>query len=203
MPDVVLMDVRMPEMDGLELTRVLRRFARPPAVVFVTAYEDAAVDAFALRAVDYVMKPVSKRRLEEALERVREAVPAPQPAAPTGGMAPPPDPGPDVVPAHNLRGGGTRLVPRSTILYVESSGDYVRLVCDDGRYLLRGHISDLEQRWAALGFVRVHRRYLAHLRRAVELLPNLNGTASLVFPDGVAVPVSRRQVPELMRTLAL
>src|SRR4051794_41966880 len=69
----MLLDVRMPGLDGVELARVISQFATPPAVVFVTAYETAAVEAFALRAVDYLMKPVGRARLAEALERVVEA----------------------------------------------------------------------------------------------------------------------------------
>ncbi len=67
--DAVFLDVRMPGLDGLELARVLRRFEHPPAVVFVSAFDDAAVDAFELAAVDYLRKPVSRRRLDEAIER--------------------------------------------------------------------------------------------------------------------------------------
>src|SRR5579884_3367854 len=72
--DAIFLDVRMPDLDGIELGRVLRRFAAPPAVVFVSAYDSAAVDAFELRALDYLRKPVSRKRLEEALERVAAAV---------------------------------------------------------------------------------------------------------------------------------
>jgi DNA-binding LytR/AlgR family response regulator len=199
--DALFLDVRMPDVDGVELARVLRRFARPPAVVFVTAYEDAAVDAFQVRALDYLLKPVARRRLEEALARVRgeaEAPAAPEPEAKgqtTGEL--------DLVPAENLRGGGVRLVARSSILYVEASGDYVRLVTEDGRFLLRGHLLDLERRWQAHGFVRVHRRYLANLARAVEVRPHLNGTASLVFTGGASIAVSRRQATQLARRLRL
>src|SRR5213076_2487822 len=74
--DVIFLDVRMPGLDGVELGRVLRRFAAPPQLVFVSAYDSAAVEAFELRALDYLRKPVSRRRLEEALERVAGAVEA-------------------------------------------------------------------------------------------------------------------------------
>jgi DNA-binding LytR/AlgR family response regulator len=198
--DALFLDVRMPEVDGVELARVLRRFARPPAVVFVTAYEDAAIDAFQVRALDYLLKPVARRRLEEALGRVpRRAAPA-DPTVRTEHLEPAEL---DVVPAQNLRGGGLRLVPRSSIYYVEASGDYVRLVADDGRFLLRGHLLDFEQRWRRHGFVRVHRRYLANLGRATEVRPHLNGTASLVFTADVAIAVSRRQAAQLARRLRL
>lgn len=195
--DALFLDVRMPGVDGLELARVLRRFARPPAVVFVTAYEDAAVDAFQVRALDFLLKPVARRRLDEALARVRgdPAAAVPDGADATASSL-------DVVPAQALRG-GVRLVPRSSILYVEAAGDYVRLVTDDGRFLLRGHLLDLERRWRPYGFVRVHRRYLANLARASEVRPHLNGTASLVFTADVAIDVSRRQAAQLARRLRI
>jgi two-component system, LytTR family, response regulator LytT len=180
------------------LARVLRRFARPPAVVFVTAYESAAVEAFELRAADYLMKPVGRNRLEEALRRVAEPAPAPAEAAQP---APTTEDEADVVPVDNIRGGGTRLVPRSSILFLQAHGDYVRLVTDDGRFLLRARLADIERRWEPFGFVRVHRGYIANLKRAVEVRPMFNGTAVLVFGDGSTVPIARRQVAELRRWL--
>jgi DNA-binding LytR/AlgR family response regulator len=186
--DAVFLDVRMPGLDGLELARVLRRFETPPAVVFVSAFETGAVGAFELKALDYLMKPVSRRRLAEALSRVLEArVPA----------APPAD---DVVPLPTLRG-GTRLVPRESILFLQADRDYVRVICDDERFLVRGRVSDLARRWRPHGFVQVHRGYVANLRRAVEVRPRLNGTAMLAFPDGREIPVARRKVAELRREL--
>jgi DNA-binding LytR/AlgR family response regulator len=187
----------MPGLDGVELGRVLRRFSSPPALIFVSAYETAAVDAFELEAIDYLMKPVSRARIEQALERV--AAPAGAGASANGSqVAGSQD---DVVPVDVPRG-GTRLLPRSSILYLQARGDYVRIVADDGRFLLRGRISDIERRWAPFGFVRVHRGFIANLRRAVEVRPQLNGTAKLLFPDGVEVPVARRKVSDLRRILS-
>ena len=187
--DAVFLDVRMPGIDGLELARVLRRFETPPAVVFVSAYETGAVGAFELKALDYLMKPVSRRRLADALGRVREA---------RGGAAA--RAADDVVPLPTLRG-GTRLVPRESILFLEADGDYVRVICDTERFLMRGRVSDLARRWRPHGFVQVHRGYVANLRRAVEVRPQLNGTATLAFPDGREIPVARRKVSELRKEL--
>jgi DNA-binding LytR/AlgR family response regulator len=187
--DAVFLDVRMPGIDGLELARVLKRFEAPPAVVFVSAYETGAVGAFELKALDYLMKPVSRRRLSEAISRVRESRGAP-PQRPD-----------DVVPLPTLRG-GTRLVPRESILFLQAEGDYVRVVCERERFLMRGRVSDLARRWRPHGFVQVHRGYVANLRRAVEVRPRLNGTAVLAFPDGREIPVARRKVAELRRELA-
>jgi DNA-binding LytR/AlgR family response regulator len=189
--DAVFLDVRMPGLGGIELARVLRRFERPPAVVFVSAFDDAAVSAFELAAVDYLVKPVSRRRLDEAIERVAERTQRPGP------------PDEETVPVDALRGGGTRLLPRSSILYLQAHGDYVRVASTDGRFLLRARLSDLEERWAAHGFVRVHRGFVVNLKRAVEVRPRLNGTAVLVMADGAEVPIARRQVGELRRKLGV
>ena len=195
--DAIFLDVRMPDLDGLELARVLRRFASPPQVVFVSAYDNAAVDAFELHALDYLRKPVSRRRVEEALERVAAAV--------VGGGAehrPPPAHDTEVVAVANVRSGSTRLIARASILYVQSHGDFVRIVTGDSRYLLRSTLTELERRWEPFGFVRVHRQYLAHLNKAVELRPQFGGTAELAFADGRTIPVARRHVAELGRRLA-
>jgi DNA-binding LytR/AlgR family response regulator len=192
--DAVFLDVRMPGLDGVELARVLRRFASPPALVFVSAYESAAVEAFELRAVDYLMKPVSRARVDEALDRVRGR----EGAEVRGPVAVDAD---EVVAVDAPRGGGTRLVPRSAILYLQAHGDYVRVVTADARYLMRGRLGDLERRWAPHGFHRVHRGYVVNLRRVVELRPQLNGTAELVLADGSRVPIARREVADLRRRL--
>jgi two-component system, LytTR family, response regulator LytT len=195
--DAIFLDVRMPEVDGLEFARIVGRFANPPFVVFVTAYEDAAIDAFQMRALDYLLKPVARRRLDETLARVQAAASESEarPGRDTGHG--------DIIAAQNLRGGALRLVRRSAVLYVEASEDYVRLVCDDGRFLLRGTLLDFERRWEQHGFVRVHRRYLANLGRAVEVRPQLNGAASLLFPNDVSIPISRRRLGELVRRLGM
>jgi DNA-binding LytR/AlgR family response regulator len=203
--DAIFLDVRMPDLDGLELARVLRRFATPPQLVFVSAYDSAAVDAFELRALDYLLKPVGRRRVEEALERVASAVRQnardgehePGQAGTNGRDG-------EIVAATNARSPGTtRLIPRASILYIQSHGDFVRIVIEDGRYLLRATLSDLEQRWEPFGFVRVHRQYLANLNKAVELQPQLGGTAVLRFGANHAIPVARRHVADLTRRLAV
>jgi DNA-binding LytR/AlgR family response regulator len=201
--DALFLDVRMPGMGGLELAGVLDRFAEPPALVFVSAYEDGAVGAFEreLRPIDYLMKPVSRRRIEQALERVRgERIRGGPPAAPQPPAATAAD---EIIPIDHHRGGGTRLLQRSSVLYLQAEGDYVRIVADAGRFLVRGALAELERRWAEHGFVRVHRSFLVNLRRAVEIRPELGGGATMVLSDGSEVPVARRQVPELRRRLGL
>jgi DNA-binding LytR/AlgR family response regulator len=191
--DAVFLDVRMPGLGGLELARVLRRFERPPAIVFVSAFDDAAVGAFEVAAVDYLVKPVSRRRLDEAIERAARRA---APEEPVSGDD-------ETLAVDTLRGGSTRLLPRSSVLYLQAHGDYVRVASSEGRFLVRARLSDLEERWAAHGFVRVHRGFVVNLRRAVEVRPRMNGTAVLVMADGAEVPIARRQVGELRRKLGV
>lgn len=196
--DAIFLDVRMPDLDGLELARVLRRFAAPPQVVFVSAYDSAAVDAFELHALDYLLKPVSRSRVEQALERIVTAVDAGSGNGVTPGSG---EADTELIAAANVRSGSTRLISRSSILYVQSNGDFVRIVTTDGRYLLRATLSEIERRWEQFGFVRVHRQYVANLLRGVELRPQLGGTAELLFADGQTIPIARRHVADLTRRL--
>jgi DNA-binding LytR/AlgR family response regulator len=175
--DVVFLDIRMPGLDGLELARVLRQFADPPAIVFVTAHDDRAVDAFDLGAVDYLLKPLRGDRLAESLGRVSG-----QRAAPA-----------DVIPVELA--GTTKLVPRSAVHWVEAQGDYARLHTADGSHLVRISLALLADRWADAGFVRIHRSYLVALRLITELRVTASG--HLVVVDGHELPVSRRHTREL------
>jgi two-component system, LytTR family, response regulator LytT len=195
--DALFVDVRMPELDGLELAGVIGRFAQPPAVVFVSAYEEGAVGAFELHAVDYLMKPVSRRRIEEALERIEPV------HARNAATEAPVSLTDEIVAIEHMHGGATRLIPRSAILYVRAEGDYARIVSDTGRYLARVRLATIEHRWRQHGFRRVHRGYVANLHRAVEVRPALNGTARIVFDDGSEIPVARRQVADLRQALRM
>jgi DNA-binding LytR/AlgR family response regulator len=103
----------------------------------------------------------------------------------------------------NARTGAIRLVARNEILYAQAHGDFVRIVTGEGRYLLRARLAVIEERWEQFGFVRVHRQYVANLGQALELRPQLGGTAELAFPGGQAIPIARRQVAELRRALGV
>ncbi len=131
---------------GSSSASVLEQFADPPALVFVSAYEDGAVGAFEhdLHPLDYLMKPVSRAgscRRSSACWRRATATCPPAPASPHGAGDG------EIVPVEHQRGGATRLVARSSILYVKAEGDYVRIVADSGRFLVRGALSDIERRW--------------------------------------------------------
>jgi DNA-binding LytR/AlgR family response regulator len=186
--DAVFLDIRMPGLDGMELARVLRRFARPPAIVFVTAYDDGAVDAFDLGVTDYVRKPVRAERLAESLRRVvGSRVVASHPAAMARREDDP------TIPVELA--GTTRMLPRSAVRWVEAQGDYARLHTADGSHLVRVPLTTLAERWADAGFVRIHRSYLVQLRLIAEL--RLTGSGYVVVVDDTELPVSRRHTRDL------
>ncbi|HET7066288.1 MAG TPA: LytTR family DNA-binding domain-containing protein [Nocardioides sp.] len=177
--DVVLLDIAMPGLSGLDLAQVLRQFREPPAVVFITAHAHHAVEAFDLRAVDYLLKPVHEERLREAIGRVRDEA----------GVADHDEQMPVEL------GGVTRFVRRSDVRYASAQGDYVRLHTATGNPLVRMSLSALEQRWADRGFVRIHRSILVSLAHVDEV--RLAGARPVVVVDGAELPVSRRHLPDV------
>jgi two-component system response regulator LytT len=188
--DGVFLDIRMPGLSGLELAGVLGRFAVPPSVVFVTAHDDAAVEAFSLRAVDYLLKPVRAARLAEAVSRVAQA----------SRVAPPPTEPADGGTIAVELGGVTRFLQVGDVRYVEAQGDYARLHTGHGSHLVRVPLAALEERWAAAGFVRVHRSYLVAVGSITELRVEPGGGHSVrvgTGPSAVLLPVSRRLARDL------
>ncbi|CAM5299758.1 DNA-binding response regulator [Streptomyces spiroverticillatus] len=189
--DVVFLDIHMAGLTGLDVARLLAGFARPPLIVFVTAHEGFAVQAFDLKAVDYVLKPVRRERLAEAVRRVAAGVSSvPVPRAPKEAPAPQ-----DQIPVE--LGGVTRFVPIADIAYVEAHGDYARLhtLAPGPGHLVRIPLSTLEERWSSRGFVRIHRRHLVALSRIEELRLDA-GTTTVRVADAELV-VSRRHAREL------
>jgi len=185
--DALFLDIRMPGLDGLDVARVLALFKAPPKVVFVTAYDEHAVEAFDLRAVDYLLKPVRAERMAEAVRRVREALGAAEQPQPYEALV-------DETIAVEL-GGVTRFVQRSDVRYVEAHGDYARLHTAAGSHLVRVPLTVLERDWAAAGFVRIHRSHLVALHHIDEMQVE-SGRWTVRLGDDV-LQVSRRHTREL------
>jgi two-component system response regulator AlgR len=186
--DVVLLDVRMPEMDGIELARHLQGLERPPAVVFTTAYDDYAIRAFEVNAVDYLLKPIRLERLREALTRSRGAQPRPEALRELA-----------TAPRAHLSAqerGRIYLIPIGEVIYLKAELKYVSVRTSAREYLIEESLTRLEQEFGPR-FVRVHRNCLV-ARAAVRGFERAqqDGDASWeVLLEGVEerVPVSRRQ----------
>jgi len=189
--DAVFLDISMPGLDGLELASLLARLNEPPVIVFVTAYEQHAVAAFGIGAVDYLLKPVRAERLAEALARVNRLQARPTLDAP------------DTMAALPVESEGrTRYVRRTEVRYVEAHGDYVRLHATSGIHVVRMPISRLEEYWALAGFIRVHRSFLVALDAVRELRSDSVG-GLLAHTELGDVPVSRRHARDLREKLLL
>ncbi|MEU4574068.1 LytTR family DNA-binding domain-containing protein [Nonomuraea sp. NPDC023979] len=186
--DAVFLDIRMPGLDGLDLARLVGGFPSPPKLVFVTAHDECAVQAFELEAVDYLLKPVRAERLSEAVRRLEVA------SAP----APPAEPGQDDVIPVEL-GGRTRFVPQQAVRFAEAKGDYVRLHTVDGSYLVRMSLAALERRWAEAGFIRVHRSTLVSARHVSEL--RFEGGRVMLTVGSETLQVSRRHTRQVREQL--
>lgn len=185
-PDLLLLDIAMPGMTGLELAEVLRGAGNPPPIVFVTAHAEHAATAFDLQVVDYVLKPVSERRLQQAVGRVLEMAPATEPAA-------------DELTIPVERGGVTTYLRRADVRYVEAQGDYSRLYTDTDSHLVRSPIAHLAEQWAGAGFLRIHRSIVVSLA-AVTALRVSDGRCTVTVGRR-ELPVSRRLAPVVREQL--
>ncbi len=185
--DALLLDVRMPGADGLQLAQALRGLASSPPVVFVTAHSEHAVAAFDLEAIDYLTKPVRLERLQIALQKVERTL-ATRGTAPAGP--------PDFLLIQDR--GKTERVPVSEVLYFKAELKYVTVRTSARSYILDASLSDLEDRHAAQ-FLRVHRNALVS-RRAVRALEKhddpVEGEGWAVRLTGIdeLLAVSRRQL---------
>lgn len=195
--DGVFLDIRMPGLSGLELAGIIGRFRDPPPVVFVTAFEEHAAEAFELGAVDYVLKPIRSEPLAEAVRRLAAAAAAREASSPA---ITEPSAAPDDETILVERAGVTRFISLRDVTYVEAHGDYVRLHTESATHLLRVPMATLEERWAEAGFVRIHRSYLISLAHITEV--RLAAEQRSVMLGNVELAVSRRHTRGLRERLA-
>jgi DNA-binding LytR/AlgR family response regulator len=190
-PDAVFLDIQMPDLSGVDVARAVNRMPHAPALVFVTASDAHALDAFDLAAADYLLKPIRPERLREAVRRIAAMAALPRTA--------PPAPSDAESIAIELAG-VTRLVPRAEVRYVQARGDYARMFTATDSHLVRVPMSTLEERWAAAGFVRIHRSFLVSLAHVHEVRFAPGRATVVVGTD--ELPVSRRHTRALRDLLA-
>lgn len=195
--DLVLLDIRMPGADGLTLAQTLRTLPMPPAVIFVTAHAEHAVQAFELEAVDYLTKPVRLERLQQALQKVERLLRGRQE---TGAAAP------EEVLLIQERG-RTERVPLAEVLYFKAELKYITVRTATKTYILDGALSELEDKYATQ-FMRIHRNALV-ARRAVRALEKNydpeegEGWAVRLSGTDELLTVSRRQLAAVREAIAL
>ena len=197
-PDLLFLDVQMPELDGFEVLELLER---KPAVVFVTAFDQYAVKAFDVHAVDYLLKPYGAERLAEAVELAKARAEGTRPAASETSVAAarPPGPARRIVVRDGAR---VAVIPVPDLDWAEAQDDYVLLCARGRRFLKQQTLAGLEERLDPLRFVRVHRSYLLNLDRLDRLVPGGKGAYTAVLADGTGIPVSRSGASRLRDRLS-
>lgn len=210
---IVFLDIDMPGLPGIELAKQLSERGNSPAIIFTTAHDEFAVDAFAVNALDYLLKPINPKRLEQALQKVSARQVAVSTLDPTMGDPPTPNSNStpetpairplEVIPVEQR--GKTILLRPEEIIYIYTDKDNVFVKTQKESYLARFTLRDLESRLSSNLFFRSHRCYLVNIQRMRELIPYFNGTYTVVVDDHEKseVPVSRTQARKLKEILGL
>jgi len=187
-PDLLFLDIQMPRLNGFE---VLELLGREVAVVFATAFDEHAIRAFEVNAVDYILKPVSPERVKAAVDKARQrlAVRAPMPVAELAAAARPPG-----QPASRLvvrQGARVHVIPADKLDYAEAQDDYVSLHAEGKAHLKQQTLADLEASLDPARFVRIHRSYLLNLDRLARIDTESGEPKAVVLHDGTRLPLSR------------
>ncbi len=192
-PDVVLLDIAMPGMTGVDVARALDRgaVARPPAVIFVTAFDDFAVDAFDLAAVDYLLKPVAEDRLRRAFDRARDRLVVTAAPERSPWLS-------EIWVPHRAE---IIRLDVADIELIEAERDYMRLHAGGRSFLLHRTLAELERRLDPERFVRVHRSAIVRRDRIAGLRHDGGGSWEVALTDGRAMRVGRTFLP-VVRALA-
>jgi two-component system LytT family response regulator len=209
---VLFLDISMPGMNGLELGAAIQELPRQPQVIFVTAYDEYAVKAFEVNAVDYLLKPVDQARLKKAVDKVwkkYQEINQMDAGAVENGFTTPAARGGngagqfkiDRIPAEKQ--GKTVLVAESDIVYAFAEQDYIYIKTYADKLFTRYTLKELEARLNPNIFFRTHRCYIVNLHKVKEIVPFFNGTYNLVVDDkeNSEVPVSRAQAKKLRKIL--
>jgi len=202
-PDVIFLDIHMPDIDGMWAARQLMARKEPPLIVFTTAYDHYAVEAFRLQAVDYLLKPYSEDQLAEALRRVRAELERRRNTAQGSPGALPPHPKVDRLLLED--GGRLIVVDPADILYAERAERHVRLHSARHTYTSKLTLNELEAKLRPYNFFRAHRSYLVNLHHVAEIRPGFHGTYTLVVKGerNTHIPVSRAAAKDLLRRFHL
>ena len=200
-PDLVLLDIRMPDCSGLDVVRKIGPAQMPP-VIFITAYDDYAVNAFELNAIDYVLKPFEEARFLESIDRARKRIAEQSRTALSQRL--------EELLASKARKWAERIVirngeryefvPSDSIDWIESANNYVQLHCGTKQYLLGETLTSIQGRLDPAKFIRIHRGRIVNTKRILAVHPLLSGTYEIEVVGGVRF-TSGRQYKETVQNL--
>lgn len=208
---LIFLDIKMPGLSGMEIARLLKEFKNPPEIVFTTAYDEYAVEAFKLAAIDYLLKPISEDRFAETLDRVWSRLTEKENGNNTTNKLE------DFLETFESNNGNNtlckipveeneryRLLDYSEIYYFSTADNKVKVHTEKESYLTNLNLKELEKRLPS-DFFRIHRSYIVNLNKIKEVIPWFKGKYQIVLADSVEheIPVSRTKVDKLNKLLNL
>ncbi|MBN1827958.1 MAG: response regulator transcription factor [Deltaproteobacteria bacterium] len=206
-PDVIFLDIKMPGMNAFDLARKTMHLPKPPHIVFATAYDEYTLEAFDVRAVDYILKPIEQERLEETVLRIRARRSSDSNFRDLGqvvdqlrSLAPPRG----FVRVSVIDRGKILFLQPEDVLFCEASEGSVAVVTKERFFNAPATLNELERRLLNENFFRVHRSFLVNLKHVREIVPVINGTYQITMDDDRSseIPVSRRRVGDLREILS-
>jgi len=199
-PDIIFLDIQMPKLNGFELIEVLDE---KPEVIFTTAYDQYAIRAFELNAVDYLLKPFSKERLNDALAKALERIGRneKQDKAIENLISAKTDEEDCLTRIVIRKGSGIKIIPLTSVSFIGAEDDYVMIHYDEGKALKQQTMKYYEEKLPAASFLRVHRSFIVNLDKITRLEPYTKDNYVAVLSTGEKIPVSRTGYKELRERL--
>jgi two-component system LytT family response regulator len=199
-PDIVFLDVQMPKLTGLELLELLDN---PPYIIFTTAYDEYAVDAFDLNAVDYLLKPFSKDRFDKALDKVFNKVSDSGSIKGINGLKKHISENSVLDKIVVKSNSNIHVIPLFEVVYIESEDDYVMIHTAKGKYLKHQTMKFYEQQLDSNKFIRIHRSYIVNISDINKIEKFGKDTYQVVLKNGISLKVSRSRYQELKLLLGI
>jgi two-component system, LytTR family, response regulator len=196
-PELIFLDVQMPKINGFELLELIEN---PPAVIFTTAFEAYAIQAFEAHAIDYLLKPFSRERFEKAVRKCLDQQQSPQTKALLDTVAIDTGQQNRIVLKEN---GKIKIIPTKQVQYLESADDYVKIHTADGAFLKNKTMAEFERILEAQDFVRIHRSYLVQVSLITRLDPYEKDGFMVILSTGAKLPVSKSGYAKLKLVLGL
>lgn len=198
-PDLVFLDIKLDDGNGMALARRWKKLSQPPAIVFATAYDNYAVDAFNEAAVDYILKPFDPERINEAVARVAKIRGTADQAENVAEQAAWQNPRLSITIDDK-----TMVIQKRDIMYIETQGGYTHLHLRNDKLLIsRQTLTSIAQLLNPRHFMRIHRGFIVNLDEIDEMQPSFNHTYELTLKDGSKIPVSRSYVAKTKKAIGL
>ncbi len=196
-PDLIFLDVQMPKINGFEMLELIET---PPAVIFTTAFDEYAIKAFEASAIDYLLKPFTRERFDQALEKwKKQRVGAPNTNVQTL-LPPQPDEQLRIVVKEK---GEIQIIPTNEVLYLEAYDDYVKIHTNSGYHLKKKTLSHYENTLSQQQFIRIHRSFIVNLDALSKIESYEKNSYQASLSNGAKIPISRSAYGNLKNTLGL